>query len=126
MPNPTWPTRPPAPEEALRPTFEKAFMAHYTNGAHLLERFDTGHYRSEEARAAWRIALEFHGRLIRVKPPKHKYWGAGEATCPKDIKGGNGELHSLRCKVCGETNPPDEFCWSADSTLAQPVAHHPV
>lgn len=48
-----------------------------------------------------------------VKPPKHKFWGAGEADCPADIKGRNGELHSLRCKVCGETNPPDEFCWTA-------------
>ena len=48
-----------------------------------------------------------------AKPPKHKYWGAGEVDCPCDIKAGNGELHSLRCKVCGETNPPDEFCWNA-------------
>lgn len=68
MNNPTWPPRPPAPEEALRPTFEKAFMAHYTNGAHLLERFDTGHYRSEEARAAWHIAVEFHRRLTKAEP----------------------------------------------------------
>lgn len=45
--------------EALRPLFEKAFMSYYTNGAHLLERFDTGHYRSQEAQAAWRIAREF-------------------------------------------------------------------
>jgi hypothetical protein len=48
-----------------------------------------------------------------AKPPKHNYWGVGEVDCPRDIKAGNGELHSLRCKVCGETNPPDEFCWNA-------------
>lgn len=32
--------------------------------------------------------------------PKHKYWGAGEPDCPKDIKGPNGELHTVRCKFC--------------------------
>jgi hypothetical protein len=51
---------------AERALFEKAFMAHYTNGAHLLERFDTGHYRSEEARAAWRIATEFRAALSQA------------------------------------------------------------
>lgn len=67
----TWMPRPPAPEEALRPAFEKAFMAHYTNGASLLERFDTGHYRSQEAQAAWRIAREFHDRLTKAGPTYH-------------------------------------------------------
>lgn len=66
---PTWPPRPPAPEEALRPAFEKAFMAYYTNGAHLLERFDTGHYRSQEAQAAWRIAREFRDRIASPAAP---------------------------------------------------------
>lgn len=47
------------------------------------------------------------------KPPKHKFWGAGEPDCPKEIKAGNGELHSLQCKVCNEVNPPDEFCWNS-------------
>ena len=56
-----------ATAEVLRTTFERAFMAYYTNGAHLLERFDTGHYRSEEARAAWRIAMEFRSRLARAE-----------------------------------------------------------
>lgn len=42
-----------------REAFEKAFMSHYTNGSHLLERYeDTGHYKSDEARAAWRICNE--------------------------------------------------------------------
>ena len=39
-----------------------------------------------------------HGR-------KHVYWGAGEVNCPQDIKAPNGELHTLRCKVCGQDNP---------------------
>lgn len=34
----------------------------------------------------------------------HKFWGAGEADCPADIKASNGELHTLRCKVCGADN----------------------
>ncbi len=33
---------------------------------------------------------------------KHIFWGAGEKDCPRDIKAGNGELHTLRCKVCGQ------------------------
>jgi hypothetical protein len=33
--------------------------------------------------------------------PRHRVWGAGEADCPADIKASNGELHTLRCKVCG-------------------------
>lgn len=32
----------------------------------------------------------------------HKFWGAGEPDCPKDIKSSNGELHTLRCKICGK------------------------
>lgn len=33
---------------------------------------------------------------------KHVYWNAGEPDCPRDIKASNGELHALRCKVCGQ------------------------
>ena len=45
-----------------------------------------------------------------AKPPRHKFWGAGEPYCPRDIKAGNGELHTLRCKACGIDNPPDKWC----------------
>jgi hypothetical protein len=45
-----------------------------------------------------------------ANPPKHRFWGAGEADCPREIKAGNGELHTLRCKVCGLDSPPDDFC----------------
>ena len=41
---------------------------------------------------------------------KHDYWGAGEADCPKEIKAGNGELHTLRCKTCGNENPLSDQC----------------
>jgi hypothetical protein len=34
--------------------------------------------------------------------PKHKFWGAGEPGCPPELKAPNGELHTMRCKVCGD------------------------
>ena len=43
-------------------------------------------------------------------PPRHDFWGAGEPDCPREIKAGNGELHTLRCKVCGEDNPRNDIC----------------
>lgn len=50
-----------------------------------------------------------HARAFR----KHDFWGAGEADCPQEIKAGNGELHTLRCRVCGEDNPRNENCRGA-------------
>ena len=43
-------------------------------------------------------------------PLKHDYWRAGEPECPRDIKAGNGELHTLRCKRCGESDPRSQIC----------------
>lgn len=43
-------------------------------------------------------------------PLKHDYWCPGEAGCPSDIKGGNGELHTLRCKRCGQDDPRSDIC----------------
>lgn len=45
-----------------------------------------------------------------ANPPKHRYWRPGEPDCPKDIKAGNGELHTLRCKVCGLDDPREDIC----------------
>lgn len=45
-----------------------------------------------------------------AKPAKHRFWRPGEADCPRDIKPPNGELHTLRCKVCGEDDPRDQIC----------------
>lgn len=44
------------------------------------------------------------------RAPKHHYWRAGEPDCPRDIKAGNGELHTLRCKVCGLDDPRNPIC----------------
>lgn len=46
-------------------------------------------------------------------PPQHRFWGAGEVNCPRDIKAGNGEIHTLRCKACGADNPRDHICRAA-------------
>ena len=40
----------------------------------------------------------------------HVWWGAGDPDCPADIKAGNGEIHTLRCKKCGQTSPRDKAC----------------
>ena len=47
-----------ADDDNERTQFEKAFMRHYTIGRHLLERFDTGYYKSQEGQAAWHIWTE--------------------------------------------------------------------
>lgn len=52
-------------------------------------------------------------RAALSNPPKHKFWGAGEPDCPGDLKASNGELHTLRCKVCGVTSPRDVVCLTA-------------
>jgi hypothetical protein len=33
---------------------------------------------------------------------RHQFWGAGEPDCPPELKASNGELHTVRCKVCGD------------------------
>lgn len=34
--------------------------------------------------------------------PRHNFWRAGEPDCPKELRAADGELQTLRCKVCGE------------------------
>lgn len=66
----------------------------------------------QDGRATCMRVLEIIERemdLLR-NPPKHVYWGAGEPDCPKDIKAPNGELHTLKCKVCRLENPRDSAC----------------
>ena len=48
-----------------------------------------------------------------ANPPRHVFWGAGEPDCPREIKASNGELHTLRCKICGLENPRDDICRAA-------------
>lgn len=60
-------------------------------------------------------ALKLVAKTMRaaLDPPKHQFWGAGEPDCPREIKAGNGELHTLRCKVCGQDDPRDDRCSDA-------------
>lgn len=79
----------------------------------------------QDGRATCTRALEIIERemdLLR-NPSKHFYWGAGEPDCPKDIKAANGELHTLKCKVCGLENPRDSAC-RAHQANAQPNREH--
>ena len=57
-------------------------------------------------------------RAFVLNPPKHKFWVPGEPDCPREIKAGNGELHTLRCKVCGQDNPRDDFCRASSPSPA--------
>lgn len=50
---------------------------------------------------------------LLANPPEHKFWGAGEPDCPREIKAPNGELHTLRCKACSMDNPSDDICRAA-------------
>ena len=43
-------------------------------------------------------------------PPHHDFWSAGDPGCPADVKAGNGELHTLRCKRCGQDSPRSHVC----------------
>jgi len=55
------------------------------------------------------------------RAPKHHYWGAGEPDCPREIKCGNGELHTLRCKICGQDDPRNPIC-HADKLFEYAIA----
>jgi hypothetical protein len=79
--------------------------------------------RSAESVAdAWKRQAERLRGFID-NPPKHRFWGAGEPDCPRDIKAGNGELHTLRCKACGLENPRNDICRAAlDAAPPAPVA----
>lgn len=50
-------------------------------------------------------------RLVTGRGGPHKYWGAGDPECPKDIKAPNGELHTLKCKNCGLEDPRTPVCF---------------
>ena len=45
---------------------------------------------------------------------EHDYWMPGDPDCPREIKAPNGELHTLRCKVCGVDNPRGNGCLASE------------
>ena len=66
---------------------------------------------NSDAPLAWQAVriVEAYETALR-NPRKHKFWGAGEPDCPRELKAGNGELHTLRCKVCGEEDLRNSIC----------------
>lgn len=69
-----------------------------TNADHIALWLETN---TDEPRISW-LAVQISDAFDRAINRKHVSWGAGDPDCPKDIKAGNGELHTLRCKVCGQ------------------------
>lgn len=72
-----------------------------------------GNARKVDAAKAWNSrTASVDRKAIAVEvirsAPKHKFWGAGEPDCPREIKAPNGELHTLRCKNCD--NPRFPVC----------------
>lgn len=33
---------------------------------------------------------------------RHQFWAVGDAQCPPELRAPNGELHTTRCKACGD------------------------
>lgn len=57
--------------------------------------------------------------MMDTKLPRHKFWGAGEQDCPPELKAPNGELHTMRCKVCGDGwRKSNNVCLAALGSLA--------
>ncbi len=65
---------------------------------------------SYEVPMAEAIALLGRALIGLGGPLKHDFWMPGEAECPREIKAPNGEIHTLRCKRCGEDNPRGKIC----------------
>jgi len=49
--------------------------------------------------------------------PKHQYFRVGDIDCPREIKARNGELHTLRCRICGQDDPRDDACFAAGAIV---------
>lgn len=79
-----------------------------TNADHIALWLEANMHDSPLGWLACRI-VEAHEAVL-ANPPRHRYWGAGEPDCPPDIKAGNGELHTLRCKVCGNEDARNQIC----------------
>lgn len=79
-----------------------------TNADHIVLWLEANLPDAELPWLACRI-VEAHEAVLR-NPPKHQYWMPGEPDCPRELKAGNGELHTLRCKVCGNEDARDNIC----------------
>lgn len=103
------------PERIRTASVEVEHLSHeldITNADHIALWLETNKDNSPLGWLACRIVEAHEARLAEIlaNPPKHKFWGTGEPDCPSEIKAGNGELHTLRCKVCGLDNPRNAIC----------------
>lgn len=55
------------------------------------------------------VHREYALGATKVKTQRHKYWYAGDPDCPPELKAG-GEIHTLKCKVCGVKDARSPFC----------------
>jgi len=98
-----------------------AFVQHWMmSGDHEPDQWHRDFAAAIDARCAAKRAMSPEAD---ERAPKHRYWGAGEPDCPRDIKAGNGELHTLRCKICGLDDPRNPIC-HADKHFAA-ISSHP-
>lgn len=96
-----------------------------TNADHIALWLEGNALGSTFAWLAVRI-VEAHEAALRAfaaNPPKHRYWRAGDPGCPRELKVGNGELHTLRCKVCGNEDARSAVCFPAPTDLEKDNAH---
>ncbi len=74
---------------------------------------ETGTHGSYESVAVRMLkfarTLELELESFRAPKRSHDFWYAGQPDCPLELKAG-GELHTLKCKVCGEENPRSDGC----------------
>ena len=71
-----------------------------TNADHIALWLETN---TEEPRIGW-LAVQIAEAYERTISRKHVLYSPGEPDCPSNLLCSNGELHTLRCKVCGEEN----------------------
>ena len=75
--------------------------------------FDEAEAGGDSEHARFMLWMDEHRHEIRKvllnEQPAHRYWYAGEKDCPPELKAG-GELHTLKCKVCGLENPRSPKC----------------
>lgn len=87
--------------------WEKAESACFRHDA------ETGTHGSYESVAGIMLkfarTLELELATARAPKKSHDYWRAGQPDCPPELKAG-GELHTLKCKVCGKESPRSDAC----------------
>ena len=99
------------PEQIIAAQIEVSRLTHeldITNSDHIALWLEANIPYSSLTWLSARI-IEAHEAVLR-NPPKHRYWGAGEPDCPRELKAGNGELHTLRCKICGNEDARNTIC----------------